>query len=127
MWISEKKPTEKTILNLNKQDEYFILKITESKNGWFKVVHARGAEIGLIKIPGETGWIHNSYGIEAETRRDVTLLDKPQKGNIAGTIGVENQVVIKDRYSNWVKVEYKELTGWIESKWLCGNPFTTCP
>ena len=127
MWISEKKPTEKTILNLNKQDEYFILKITESKNGWFKVVHARGAEIGLIKIPGEAGWIHNSCVIEAGTRRDVTLLDKPQKGNIAGTIGVENQVVIKDRYSNWVKVEYKELTGWIESKWVCGNPFTTCP
>lgn len=122
-----KKTNGKTILNRNKQDEYFILKITESKNGWFKVVHARGAEIGLIKILGEADWIRNSCVIEAGTRRDVTLLDKPQKGNIAGTIGVENQVVIKDRYSNWVKVEYKELTGWIESKWVCGNPFTTCP
>ena len=122
-----KVPNGKIILNLNKQDEYFILKITESKNGWFKVVHINGAEIGLIKIPGERGWIHSSCIIEAGTRRDITLINKPQNGSIVGTIGVENQVTIKDKYYNWVKIEYKELTGWVESKWLCGNPFTTCP
>jgi len=122
-----KEPNGKTILNLNKQDEYFILKITEAKNGWFKVIHVKGAEVGLIKIPGEIGWIHNSCIIEAGTRQDITLIDKPQAGNMVGAIGVENQVIIKDKYFNWVKIEYKELTGWVESKWLCGNPFTTCP
>ena len=122
-----KDPKGEIILNLNKQDKIFILTITEAKNGWLKLINIAGAEVGLIKIPGKIGWIHNSAIIEAGTRREITLIDTPENGIITGTIGVENQVVIIDKCANWVKIQYKEFTGWVDSKWLCGNPFTTCP
>ncbi|WP_108870035.1 hypothetical protein [Aquimarina aquimarini] len=119
-------PNGKIILNLNNQSEYFILTITEANNGWFKVLNIKDLEYKKIKIPGDTGWVHNSV-IEASTSKKVTLVDTIESNTTTGVIDVETQVRIKDKCADWVKIEYKDLNGWIESKWLCGNPVTTCP
>lgn len=119
-------PNGKIILSLDETKDYYTLTITASKNGWFKVTKIEGVESDHIEIPKGDAWIHHSV-IGISTRRKIELLDAPEEGNIVGTIEQETGVKIKDKYLDWVKIEYKGLTGWIESEWLCGNPVTTCP
>ncbi len=119
-------PNGKIITKLDEQSDYFTLRITEEKNGWFKVVKAIGVEGNNIAIPGGSGWIHNTV-IGISTRRKVELLDAPEDGIIVGTIDQETGVQIKDKYKDWVKIEHNGLSGWIQAEWLCGNPVTTCP
>ena len=118
-------PNGNIILKLKEQSDYFTLTITEANNGWFKVVKAIGIDNNNIEIPGRRGWIHSSV-IGVSTRKDIELLDAPY-GTKIGTIGQEISVRIKDKCSGWVKIEYEGLSGWVESKWLCGSPVTTCP
>ncbi len=122
-----KAPNGKIIQKLNGADDYFTLTITETNNGWFKVVNITGMESDDIKIPGGTAWIHGSV-LEVSTRRTIKLLDAPDgEALLVGRVDQEKQVRIKDRYLDWVKIEYQGLSGWVESEWLCGNPVTTCP
>ena len=121
-----REPNGKIIQKLNDQDDYFTLTITEASNGWFKLIKVIDVEGNNIEISGGTGWIHNSV-LEVSTRKKVELLEAPQYGSIVGIIDQEIQVKIKDRYLDWVQIEYKGLIGWIKSEWICGNPVTTCP
>lgn len=69
--------------------------------------------------------MHHSI-VTAFTRKKITLYDSPNGTKTTATIDVETDVVIKDICSNWVKVLYKNISGWIQSEWLCGNPVTIC-
>ncbi|MFK7810020.1 MAG: hypothetical protein AB8F74_19600, partial [Saprospiraceae bacterium] len=117
-------PNGKIILKL--KDDYFTLTITEAREGWFKLKKIIGVEGNNIEIPGGAAWVHHSV-IGVSTRRKIKLLDKPKDGRVVGTIDQEIGVQVKDKYLDWVQVEYKGLIGWIASEWLCGNPVTTCP
>lgn len=116
----------KIILKLNQTEDYYTYTITKAKNGWFKLVKVIGVEGNKIKIPGKNAWIYHTT-IGMSSRKNITLLDAPQNGNIVGTVAQENSLRIIDRCSNFIKVEYNDIIGWVDSKWLCGNPVTTCP
>ena len=119
-------PNGKVILKIDDEKDYYTLTITEAKDGWFKLVTVEGVDYGNVDIPGGKGWIHHSL-VGAGTRRNIKLLDAPEGELVVGTIEQEIGVQIKDKYKDWVQIEYNGLTGWVESMWLCGNPVTTCP
>ena len=125
-------PNGKIIMKLIKDElnyEFFIM-VTEAKNGWFKITEPIGGMENDIEIPNGEGWIHGSV-ISVDTRnyggQQLSLLEKPKTGK---TIKIIKKEVIglrlKDVCGKWVKVEYEKTSGWIESKWLCGNPLTNC-
>lgn len=118
-------PNEDIVLKLNKTDE-FVLHVTDYKEGWFKTDKITSVHYGY-EISNLEGWVHQST-VSLFTRKKINLLDKPKTGTSLGAIDGENgPVKIKDICSNWVKIEFENLVGWVETEWLCGNPVTTCP
>ena len=118
-----------TLVKKDKEMEFFLI-LTQSKDGWFKVKNPIGTMEEDIKIPNSEAWIHGSV-ISVNTRnyggQDLNLLDHPKDGKVVGVIKEESYGLrIKDLCGTWVQVEYKGTIGWIEDKWLCGNPVTTC-
>lgn len=108
----------------------YFLTLTEAKNGWFKIEDPVEGMESNVKIPKGEGWIHGSV-ISVDTRnyanQHLKLLEKPDNGKVITTI--KKEVIglrLKDICGNWTKVEYKKYVGWIENKWLCGNPLTNC-
>lgn len=69
------------------------------------------------------------YGGEKLTFRTRPDANSP----IAFTVEEEIGVSYVDMVKGWIKVKYtpkksrKSLIGWVETKWLCPNPVTTCP
>jgi len=118
-------PNGEIMLKLDYNTDYFILKIIDYKDGWFKINDIVSVEFGY-NISNFEGWIHHSI-VAVTTRKDLVLKKKPNSKKTVGTIDLETTVKIIDVLGNWVKIEYKENIGWVESKWLCGNPVTTCP
>ena len=60
-------------------------------------------------------------------KKKIDLLSDPENGTIVGAIEKEIGVKIKNKCSDWIEIQYDGIRGWVESKWLCGNPVTTCP
>ena len=83
-----------------------------------------------IEIPNGEGWIHGSVvsvDIRNYSGQHLNLLEKPIDGKIVKVIKKELiELRVKDICGDWVKIEYDKTAGWIESKWLCGNPLTNC-
>lgn len=118
-------PNGDIVLKLNKIDE-FVLHATDYKDGWFKINYISSVHYGY-DITNLNGWTHQST-IGLWTRKKINLLDVPETGTSLGSIDGENgPVKIKDICSNWAKIEFEGLSGWVEIEWLCGNPVTTCP
>ena len=119
-------PNEEIILELNHQRDYFTLTVVGFKDGWLKINNIESVNFGY-KISELEGWIHYSI-VGVSARRDLKLQSEPNSKKIIGTIEQEVfGIKIKDICSNWVRVEYEGISGWIESEWLCGSPVTTCP
>ena len=58
----------------------------------------------------------------------INLYDRPEGNRVLGVIDKESYgLKLKDMCGAWVKVKYKHLNAWVEKRWLCGNPLTTCP
>lgn len=99
-------------------------------NGWWQI-HAK--EIQGVEIAGEA-WIHYSV-LEMRTRnyggQSLKLYQKPSAdAPVVAVIKTEEAAVRPMDLSpdgEWTKVKAKAGTGWIETSWLCGNPYTTCP
>lgn len=127
-----KKPNGEVITKLivDNLNHDYIITVTEAKNGWFKIKNPIiGMENDVI-IPNNEGWIHGSV-IAVDTRnysgQHLNILEKPVNGKIVTIIKEETiQLKLKELCGDWVKIEYNNTIGWIESKWLCGNPLTNC-
>lgn len=109
----------------------YMLRLTESKNGWFKVLSPVEGMESDVEIPNGEGWIHHSV-IAVGTRnyggKELELLDNHENGKVVGVIKEEVYGLrVKELCGSWVKVDYKGTIGWIEESWLCGIPWTTCP
>jgi hypothetical protein len=35
--------------------------------------------------------------------------------------------ILQDNGGEWVKIKWNDVTGWIDTYWLCANTLTTCP
>lgn len=125
-------PKGEVILTLkeDKEEAQYMLRITESQDGWFKVKNPIEGIEKDIEIPNNEAWIHASV-IAVNTRnyggQDLDLLDQYENGKVVDVIKEEAYGLrVKELCGNWVKVDYKGTIGWIEASWLCGIPWTTC-
>lgn len=100
------------------------------KNGWWQI-HAK--MVNGVKIAKEA-WIHYSV-LEMRTRnyggQSLNLYQEPSaSSSVVAVIKTEEAAVRPMDLSpdgEWTKVKAQAGTGWIETSWLCGNPYTTCP
>lgn len=104
--------------------------IYNPRNGWWQI-HAK--QINGIPVENEA-WIHYSV-LEMRTRNyggePLNLYQEPSdNAPVAAVIKTEEAAVRPMDMTpdgEWMKVKAKAGTGWIETGWLCGNPYTTCP
>lgn len=112
----------------------FFLTVHAAKDGWLQIGNtidnmARGME---YNSSGEC-WIHGSV-VGVDTRNyggeTIELYDSAYSaGETIATITEELYgLQVLDICGEWVKIRSteKNLEGWVESKWLCGNPLTSC-
>lgn len=100
------------------------------KNGWWQI-HAK--KINGVKIAKEA-WIHYSV-LEMRTRnygsQPLNLYQEPSANSpVVAVIKTQEAAVRPMDLSTdgeWTKVKSPAGTGWIETSWLCGNAYTTCP
>ncbi len=108
----------------------YMLRLTASKDGWFKIKSPIEGMEEDLEVPGNEAWIHASV-IAVNTRnysgQDLELLDKPESGKVVRVIEEESfGLRLKELCGSWAKVNYEGADGWIEVSWLCGIPWTTC-
>ena len=110
--------------------ESYAFTVYNPKNGWWQI-HAK--KINGVKIANEA-WIHYSV-LEMRTRnyggQPLNLYQEPSaNSSVVAVIKTEEAAVRPMDLSpdgEWTKVKSPVGTGWIETSWLCGNPYTTCP
>ncbi|MFH2094919.1 MAG: SH3 domain-containing protein [Bacteroidota bacterium] len=112
----------------------YILYIVAKSGKWFKVTEVDAID-EIIKLPGNSGWLHGSvigFGTRNYGNEPISLYSKPDKNSeVVTVIKQESFVSLLDVDGDWVKVAWKnengfEFQGWIEQSWLCGNPLTNC-
>lgn len=107
-----------------------ILTVYNPKNGWWQI-HAK--LINGKPVEGEA-WIHYSV-LEMGTRnyggQALNLYKEPSAESAVVAVIRDQEAPVRPMDMSpdgeWVKVKAKAGTGWIEARWLCGNPYTTCP
>jgi len=120
-------PKGEIILKLsnNYSSEGYILTVIDVEDGWLKINVIEGIE--GVTVSNFEGWIHNSI-VEAAVTHDLDVFDKPNgKNKVGKLIGEHDSFKIKDVYCEWIKIECKNVSGWVKSDKICGNPVTTCP
>lgn len=112
----------------------YTLTVCNPKGGWWQILngYVEAMDEDAIEIPGEV-WVHSSvlglstrnYGRQALPLRAEPRANAPETGRITVAEDLVHPLdVTNDR--KWVKVSWGRYTGWIEAKWLCANPVTTC-
>lgn len=111
----------------------FILKTP--KNGWWRIdgddYYDFDLDKGVELKPLKAGnWIHYScLGVDTRNyggERLYLRVTPSPKGKVVCSFSEEVVLRPIDIKGDWVKVSYGKNTGWIHSKWLCGNPVTNC-
>lgn len=128
------KPSGKVIMTISTEGTYQTTVCEVSKQWWYicRPIHQYEPDEKDIDIPETGGWIHGSVlvlGTRNYGGQELQLLAEPTKGAKA-VFSFEEELTFHpiDKKGEWIKVENKEkkATGWIESKWLCGNAVTNC-
>ena len=125
-----KSPGGSLLGRLDNSESEYLITICEPSNGWWRIFDDF---VGSMELSGEA-WIHYSvlgmrtrnYGGQALPLR----ASASEKAAVVATIKEEEETVRPMDISadgKWTKVKCDAGTGWIESRWLCGNPYTTCP
>jgi len=125
-----------TVLVPLEQGQDYMVDIIGQRDGWFKInmVHCIDPN-NAVDIPGQIGWIHHSvlavstanYG-----RQKINAYEYPDKSTaVVGVIQEETEVRFTKIYKNFVFIQFTnskgtKVSGWVEDKWLCGNPVTNC-
>ncbi|MBN3581922.1 SH3 domain-containing protein [Algoriphagus aestuarii] len=119
------KPNGSIIQTLETTGNGYIISIVNGEKGWFRVLKIESIDEGELTIPQGLPWIHHSdIGIRAN--RETSVFDTPKNGKQIGVVPIDTDLNMIDSEQDWVKIEYQGLTGWVDSKSLCGNPVTTC-
>ena len=126
-WVEDPDPSGKTNVRsapggkvIGQADRDGILVVYGPRQGWWQLMTG--------------GWIHYSV-LAAGTRNysgeQISLHKEPSADAPVTGIIRRQEITVRPMDitpdGEWVKVKCAFGTGWLESDWLCGNPFTTCP
>ncbi len=108
----------------------YCLSVYNPRNGWWQILDK---SVGGIEIQDQ-GWIHSSV-LALSTRNydgsPLNLYAEPSADASVSAVIREADVLVRPlditADGKWTKVICKAGTGWLQTRWLCGNPFTTCP
>ena len=110
----------------NQMDFEYFLTVTESKEGWFKIERTIYGMENDFTIQNNQAWVHGAV-LSKDNPSAIDVLDNPENGKIIGTLPESyRKIKLLDMCGTWVKVEYKGIKGWVNNKFLCGNPLTSC-
>ena len=96
-------------------------------NGWVKINHAENMESEVV-FDGE-GWVSGNLLATSTTGYDGKGLKLYQAGKgtkVLTVVPPETVVKIVSCDRDWVRVKYKNFTGWLNPDPQCGNPVTNC-
>jgi len=110
----------------NQMDFEYFLTVTESKEGWFKIERTIYGMENDFTIQNNQAWVHGAV-LSKDNPSAIDVLDNPENGKIIGSLPESyRKIKLLDMCGKWVKVEYKGIRGWVNNKFLCGNPLTSC-
>lgn len=118
----------------NKNAEYYVLTLTDARNGWWRIkgIINEEADMNVTLSGSPTGqyWIHSSVvGIATSNygNQRWCLRDTPSKSG-KPTYWFNKEIIVHPLQvkGGWVKVEYNGHTGWIEQEKLCSSTITNC-
>ncbi|MHB1922988.1 MAG: hypothetical protein ACYCOO_12225 [Chitinophagaceae bacterium] len=120
------------IMNDTIKEEYFLINLIKKKKNFFQVKTASSFTEDKIR----EGWIQVKYiGIYLRPRgsSDIyPIYDEPnEKSKYHNVINKSNELIdVIDVCGDWLKIKMKINniieTGWMSSKFLCSNPYSTC-
>lgn len=129
-----KDPGGEILVALEKGGEYMV-EIIGQKNSWFKINKIYVFDVDAVDIPGKIGWMHYSV-LAVRTRnyadQKLNVYSSPDKtSKIVGVIKIETEVRFTKIYNDYLLIRFtdskgKNIEGWINKDWLCGNPVTNC-
>jgi len=125
------------VIKVLRTDVEWMIDLHEAWNGWFRInPKIYSEEADEIDLKTVNCWVHGSI-LASSTRnyggQTLKFYARPDtKSNVNFTVSDEISVTFVDIKKGWAQVCYvnkdgKKLIGWIEDKWLCPNPYTTCP
>jgi len=101
-----------------KHSRYFLVKLPEECNLSKKNVWIKAGDVGVV--------VQNYDSIKIPLYKSANTLSKPIKYIYSSSIGeiydIKKKVVLLDIILDSGEVVH----GWVEKKYLCGNPYTTC-
>ena len=101
--------------------------IASSPNGWVQISHAETI-MGTV-VFDRKGWVSgNMLGISTRGygTKGVRLYAGAAKGKALGTLPPEAEVKVAGCSGDWMRVRYRNQTGWLERESQCPNPVTNC-
>jgi len=129
------KPGGEVLVPLEPGGDYMV-EIIGQNNGWFRINMIHVFDVNnAIDIPGQYGWMHSSVLAVRTSNyggQKLNVYAAPDKtAEVVGVIKEEIEVRFTKIYKEFVLIRFtdskgKQVEGWIEKKWLCGNPVTNC-
>ena len=133
-----KTPDGDILIQLPNDDSYeYEFDIVDKKDKWFKVTYF-ALDDKFIKLPVDGGWVHGSV-VTFSTRNygdeEIPVYQFANSNNQINSINTEIQIHLLDYHDFEGDIDFVKITwtafkvkyeGWVETKWLCGNPYTTC-
>ena len=130
-------PNGKVVAKLNPTSGIMIF-VESPKNGWWKIVGGyytdpdKDFEEEYLKGSTTGYWIHHSVLEVATTNyggQTLHLRNSPSS-SAQSLYTFKKELLLRplEIKGDWVKVKTSDgkHTGWIQSKWLCGNSVTNC-
>ena len=125
-------PRGKVIKKLDQGHNYCV-RVTDVKNGWWRVLSVENAEEAKeVEIPEESYIHYTVLGLETRNYGGTEMIFH-QYPNDASRIVYRftEELLVRplDMVDGWIEVETadKKHRGWIGIEYLCSNPLTTCP
>lgn len=101
--------------------------VASNPNGWVQI--DRAESIGGAVVFDKKGWVSGNM-LGTETRgysgKGVGLYARARARTPAGKLPSEVEVRVAGCEADWIKVKYKNLSGWLQPLDQCPNPVTTC-
>jgi SH3-like domain-containing protein len=112
-----------------------IVSIKGAKGSWLMIDEAFEVDaVDESKGLQGKGWVYASMlalttrYVGPDKKPAVRLFKEPnQSSALIARLPKETQVKLVGCRGDWVQVQYKNFTGWLDAESQCGNPVTTCP
>ncbi len=111
----------------------FRIHVGNKKDGWLPIVLSGSNDISGYTFPD--GWVNVGnvkVGIQNYDNKEVAIFENPSGKNQINAIYNSQIATVLDVNGDWAYLEVidsagNKLRGWIDPKWYCDNPYSTCP